>query len=243
MNTAWQSLTLYMSPPHDCSYLRDRIASNAVVDPSANLSPLLYGQLLAKGFRRSGNLVYRPYCSDCQACIATRIPVSDFTPSRSQRRIWKRNQDLHVSVVPAAPSDEYFRLYQDYLQDRHPNGGMDDPTEESFSDFLLTNWGDTRFIEFRHAGKLIGVAVVDFVVDGLSAMYTFYDPAESKRSLGTYAILWQVETAKAENLNWVYLGYWIESCRKMQYKTRFQLLEGYMSEVWQLIPNPKVPAS
>ena len=239
MTAAWQSLTLYLSPPHDCSYLENRIASNAVVDPAAKLSPALYGHLLGKGFRRSGDLVYRPHCGECQACVATRIPVADFKPNRSQRRIWRQNKDLDAKFTAPALSDEYFELYQRYLSTRHAHGGMDNPSPESFKDFLLSSWGETRFIEFRDEEKLVAVAVVDVVSDAYSAMYTFFDPALPKRSLGNYAILWMVESAARKKLDWVYLGYWIESCRKMQYKTQFQLLEGYMGESWQLLPNIK----
>ena len=235
MTAAWKSLTLYLSPPHNCSYLEGRVASNAVVDPSARLSASLYGHLLAKGFRRSGDLVYRPHCSECQACIATRIPVADFRPNRTQRKIRKMNQDLNIVPRPAKLTDEYFNLYQHYLSTRHAKGGMDNPTPESFSDFLQTSWGETRFIEFRENKKLIAVAVIDIVNDGYSAMYTFFDPAQHKRSPGTYAILWMVEAAARENLDWVYLGYWIDSCQKMHYKINFQLLEGYMGESWQLL--------
>ena len=237
MTAAWQSLTLYLSPPYGCSYLPEKIATNAVIDPSAELSPTLYNHLLNKGFRRSGNLVYRPHCEDCRACIATRIPVEDFQPSRSQRRTWKRNQDLNVIFTPARQTEEFFDLYKRYLGERHPGGGMENPTPESFEDFLLTDWGETIFIEFRHKEALLGVAVADVVPDGFSAMYTFFDPAASQRSLGTYAVLWLIETAKKENKPWVYLGYWIESCKKMQYKTRFQLIEGFQGGEWQLLSN------
>ncbi|HID81084.1 MAG TPA: arginyltransferase [Chromatiales bacterium] len=240
MTAAWQSLTLYLSPPYGCSYLPEQIATNAVIDPSAELSPALYNHLLNKGFRRSGNLVYRPHCKDCQACIATRIPVEDFQPSRNQRRTWKRNQDLTVTSTPARHTEEYFDLYKRYLGQRHPGGGMENPTPESFEDFLLTDWGETIFIEFRNKEKLLGVAVADVIPDGFSAMYTFFDPTASKRSLGTYAVLWLIETARRENKPWVYLGYWIESCQKMQYKTRFQLIEGFQGGEWQLLSDKPI---
>ncbi len=235
MTAAWQSLTLYLSPPYGCSYLPEQVATNAVVDPAAELSPVLYSHLLGKGFRRSGNLVYRPHCERCQACIATRIPVEDFRPNRSQRRTWKRNQDLTVTTAPGRYTDEYFALYRRYLSTRHASGGMDNPTPESFEDFLLTDWGETVFFEFRLQDKLLGVAVADVVPDGFSAMYTFFDPDESRRSLGTYAILTLVEEAERKNKPWVYLGYWIENCRKMAYKTRFQLIEGFLGNEWQLL--------
>lgn len=237
MTAAWQSLTLYLSPPCGCSYLPEQIATNAVIDPSTKLSPALYNQLLNKGFRRSGNLVYRPHCEHCQACIATRIPVENFQPSRNQRRTWKRNQDITVTSTPAHHTEEFFDLYKRYLGQRHPDGGMENPTPESFEDFLLTDWGETIFIEFRHKEVLLGVAVADVIPDGFSAMYTFFDPTASQRSLGTYAILWLIEAAKKGSKPWVYLGYWIESCKKMQYKTRFQLIEGFQGGEWQLLSN------
>jgi len=237
MTAAWQSLTLYLSPPYGCSYLPQQLATNAVVDPNAKLTPALYNHLLNRGFRRSGNIVYRPHCEQCQACVATRVPVEDFQPNRNQRRTWKRNQDLTTLSTPARYTEEYFQLYQQYLAHRHASGGMDNPTPQSFKDFLLTDWGETRFVEFRQQGKLLGIAVADAVPDGFSAMYTFFDPAASQRSLGTYAVLWLIEAAKMENKPWVYLGYWIESCQKMQYKTRFQLIEGFQGGEWQLLSD------
>jgi arginine-tRNA-protein transferase len=237
MTAAWQTLTLYRSPPHACSYLQGRIATNAVVDPKARLSPLVYAHLLERGFRRSGALVYRPYCGHCQACVATRIPVESFHPNRTQQKIWKRNQDLKIHLAPARANEEYFDLYSRYINTRHAGGSMEDPTPESFEDFLLADWCDTQFVTFREQDRLLCVSAMDVVPAGLSAVYTWFDPEASRRSLGTFAILWQIKAAQSRHLPYVYLGYWIENCRKMQYKTRFQLIEGLINDDWQLLAS------
>jgi arginine-tRNA-protein transferase len=137
-------------------------------------------------------------------------------------------------------SEEHYALYCRYLAARHVGGGMDDPTEESYQNFLLSHWCETSFIEFREEGKLLGVAVTDHVFDGLSAFYTFFDPDYTERSLGTYAILQQISLAKSQNLAWLYLGYWIEDCRKMRYKQAFSALEGYVDRRWQPLNHQKL---
>lgn len=227
-------LQLYITTESPCSYFDDRMSGSLVPDPEVALSMPLYNQLIQHGFRRSGEHTYRPHCKSCQACIACRIPVSAFTASRSQQRCSKANQDLTVSVARAEFSDEYFELYSRYLNSRHTGSSMADPTAEEFSQFLYCDWCDTRFLELRLDNKLVAIAVTDVVSDGLSAVYSFFDPDMQKRSLGTYCILKQIEHAKSQGLDYLYLGYWIENHNKMHYKTNFKPLQMYLDEKWQV---------
>lgn len=230
-----QSINLYATIPHPCNYLADRDAVTAVVDPEATHSMGLYSWLMDRGFRRSGAQIYKPFCGDCNACISTRIPTQSFAPNRSQRRCWKNNQDLDIRIKPARFTEEYFNLYQRYLAVRHPGGGMDTPSPSSFDDFLFAPWSETLFVEFRLDEELLGVSVVDVTPQGYSAVYTFFEPGESKRSLGTFGVLWQIEAAKARNLPYVYLGFWIENSKKMHYKIHYQPLEAYIEKQWQTL--------
>jgi leucyl-tRNA---protein transferase len=229
------SLDLYLSPEHACAYLPERLARLAFVDPDAQMDARTYSGLAAKGFRRSGAHVYRPYCSGCQACIPLRIPVRDFSPDRSQRRVWNRNRDLGISLLPAEFSAEHYTLYRRYLEARHPGGGTEDADEAGYRQFLLSAWGHTVLVEMRIAGKLAAVAVMDKMPDALSAVYTFYTPDLQSRSLGTYAVLWQIAEARRRSLRWVYLGYWIAASRKMAYKNRFRPYEQLVSTGWQRV--------
>lgn len=222
---------------HSCSYLPDRLAQNIYPDPNHPMTIRIYDQLIQHGFRRSGNHVYRPYCTDCLSCVPVRINVDKFQPSRSQRRCLKRNAELTMVEKPAQFNPEHFQLYCRYLKHRHAGGGMDNPTEDSFTHFLTSYWCDTQFLEFRDKGKLRAVAVTDFVEHGLSAFYTFFDPDYQQAGLGTFAILKQLELAKSLQLNALYLGYWIEECPKMNYKQSFSALEAYQNQQWQVLKS------
>lgn len=199
------------------------------------MDPIRYGWLLEKGFRRSGSHVYRPYCSHCIECLPVRLPVKRFTLQRSLKRVLEKNTDLMVSCKPAFYNDERFELYRKYIRARHADGPMAIPEPNDFSDFLLCSWGRTEFIEFRHDQRLLAVAVVDLLPNALSAVYTFFDPDTHQRSLGSLAVLWQVQHAIAQKLPWLYLGYWIKDCRKMVYKSRFKPMEGYTMQEWKTI--------
>lgn len=226
--------------PHPCSYLDDLMAQNIYPDPQIRMTNELYSQLIQHGFRRSGNMSYRPHCPSCQRCVPVRINVAQFKPNRSQLRCLKRNKNVTVHSIPASFSEEHFQLYERYLKLRHAGGGMDDPTEDNYRNFLLSTWCETSFIEFREDGELLAVAVTDHVYQGLSAFYTFFEPDLAKRSLGTYAILQQINIAQSQNLSWLYLGYWIEECQKMRYKQSFSGLEGYLDQVWQPLNQEKL---
>lgn len=226
-------LQLYITAESPCGYFADRMSSNLVPDPQIPLNMPIYNQLIQHGFRRSGAHLYRPHCKGCRACIACRIQVSEFIPSRSQQRCLKKNDDLQLTVVDATFSDEYFALYRRYLDSRHLDGSMANPAEEDFRQFLYCQWCDTRFLELRLQGELVAVAVTDILNDGVSAVYSFFNPEMEKRSLGTCCILKQIEHVKTLGLDHVYLGYWIENHNKMHYKTNFKPQQLYLDEHWQ----------
>jgi arginine-tRNA-protein transferase len=218
---------------HPCGYFAGRVAQNLVIDPLASDLAQLYDVALTRGYRRAGGHIYHPACPRCRACTPTRIPVVEFAPNRSQQRCAKRNADLAIAVLPPQLTDEYHDLYQRYLESRHPGGGMDDADREDFTRFLTSPWSPTRFVTMREGGRLLGVAVTDFTRFGMSAVYTFYEPEAQARSLGTYAILTQIELARHEKLPHVYLGYWIERHPKMGYKANYRPLEILRGARWE----------
>lgn len=226
------SIRLYQTAEHPCGYWHERAARDLVLDPRDTQLPSLYAGALGMGFRRSGEHVYRPHCAKCQACVSVRIPVGAFTPNRSQRRCLKRNADVEVSIVDAVRSTERFVLYQRYLQGRHRHGGMDNAKPADFDAFLKCGWSPTHFLEFRVQGRLLGLAVTDRLPNALSAVYTFFDPDAADRSLGTLAILHQVQWARQAGLAHLYLGYWIEDHPKMDYKSRFRPLQALQGGRW-----------
>lgn len=228
---------LYLSLPHACGYLPDRQATSLFVDPGNKTTAQHYSLFLRSGFRRSGRLIYRPHCQSCSECISVRIPVSDFVARRGQKRILKRNSDIEVVERPPYFSDEHFQLYRRYQRSRHTDGSMDHEDADAYEDFLVNSPVDTRFFEFRNSGspdkgKLLALAVTDVVDDGLSAVYTFFDPGEARRGLGVFAILWQIQQTTHMNLPYLYLGYWIKDCQKMSYKQDYQPLEGWRDGNW-----------
>jgi len=225
---------LYQTLEHPCGYFRERHAVNLVIDPSANDHAAIYDHAIAKGFRRSGSLTYRPNCPGCRACQSSRLPVASFKPDRAQKRAWFANQDVDTHLAPAEVNDAHIALFNRYASARHPDGGMDSDSPEDLKRFLIGTWPETHILEFWLKDRLIAAAVTDMVRDGISAVYTFFDPDLSQsRSLGTFAILKQVELAKRLNLKHVYLGYWIAGHPKMNYKTRFKPLEILTDGRWQ----------
>lgn len=226
-------LQLYITTESPCGYYGDKMTTNLVPDPEMALNMPIYNQLIQHGFRRSGGHCYRPHCTGCQSCIACRIPVAEFINNRSQQRCWKSNQDLELTVVKAAFSDEHFQLYSNYLNSRHVDGSMANPSKEDFTKFLYCDWSETQFIELRLQGRLVAVAVTDIISDGLSAVYSYFDPELNKRSLGTYCILKQIDYTKQLGLDFIYLGYWIRNHEKMHYKSSFKPLQLYLDEQWQ----------
>lgn len=230
---------LFRTADHACGYFPTRVANDLVIDPIDPRLAQHYPQALGWGFRRSGDILYRPHCRECQACVAVRIPVAQFRPDRSQRRNLARNADLEVRVAAAQRSDENLDLYRRYLATRHAGGGMDGHGAAEFDQFLVGNWSQTRFMEVRQrdSHRLLAVAVTDLVPEGLSAVYTFYDPAESARGLGTWCVLQQVQWAQRTQRAHLYLGYWIDGHAKMHYKRRFRPLQGFIQHAWQDLPD------
>jgi arginine-tRNA-protein transferase len=229
---------LLLGAEHTCSYLKGRLARSVFVDPQLALDAARYGALLDLGFRRSGNYVYRPACGACQECRPARVPVAAFAPDRAQRRCGRDHADLRCAVEREL-DDEHYALYRRYLLSRHPGGGMDPDDREAFHGFLSSSWGRSEILAARAArGRLLAGGVVDRVPRGLSAVYTWFDPAEERRGLGTWMILAEIERARSLGLTYLYLGYWVPGSTTMDYKRRFQPLEVLGAEGWKRSPDP-----
>ena len=227
-------LRLFITPSHNCSYFDDREAATLFADPEADFDMSSYQWLINQGFRRSGEHIYRPRCPACKDCIPVRVPVRDWRPRRNQRRIWNKIAD-QIETYPLPPrfDPNHYELYCRYIESRHPDGDMADGTPESYLHFLTAKWCTTRFVEFRLDGELLGVAVTDYLPQGLSAVYTFFEPDREAISPGVFAVLWQIQEARRLELPWLYLGYWIPGCRKMAYKNQYRPFETYVDGQWK----------
>lgn len=233
--TEKNELRFFLSSPHPCGYLNNQQTSNLVVDPALKLNGNVYGLLSTHGFRRSGEQIYRPHCQRCSACVPIRVLVDDFVPSKSQRRCLNKNQDLQAYKVTSIDSEEYYALYERYICGRHGDGEMYPPSRAQFKDFLRPAWGITEYLVFRDANDtVVSVAVTDALHDGLSAMYSFFDPdpAFKARSLGVFNILYQILWARERGLPYLYMGYWISESPKMTYKTQYRPYELFKNNQW-----------
>lgn len=223
----------YTTAPLPCPYLPGRTERKIVTELSGTEAEALHERLSRAGFRRSHNIAYAPVCPGCQACVPIRVVSEEFMPDRTQRRILRANADLTISEMPARATAEQFTLFQRYQKNRHADGDMAAMGYYDYRAMIEDTPISTGILEFRDAqDRLLGACLTDWLADGLSAVYSFFDTDEDKRSLGTFAVLWLIGRARSLGLPYVYLGYWVPESRKMAYKARFRPSEILISGAW-----------
>lgn len=233
MSTAHNPIRLFETVVDDCPYLDDQKSASILVDPDHEVDRNLFSMLSRSGFRRSGEMLYSPKCPSCNACVSVRIPSARFKPSKSQKRVWRKNLDLRVTLEEVRFDQEHFDMYLRYQQHRHPDSSMCDEDVTKYTGFIDSEFSRSKLLVFRLDGRLIGISVLDQFDGGISAVYTFFDPEFSNRSIGTHAILYALKLAKAHEIPFVYLGYWIDGSQKMDYKRNFRPLQGYAERQWK----------
>lgn len=230
----------FITAPTACPYLPNREERKVFTHLIGQEARALNTHLSQSGFRRSQNIAYRPACDTCQLCVSVRVPVKLFAPSTSQKRVSKSNTDISATLKPAIATGEHYSLFRDYIDTRHHEGGMADMSVLDFANMVDNQIVDNRLVEFRighssiYEGELIGVALIDILGDGISMIYSFFDPSLSHRSLGTFMILDTIARARRMGLPYVYLGYWVKGSKKMDYKSRFMPQERLSIDGWQL---------
>jgi arginine-tRNA-protein transferase len=226
------SIPLFLTQQHPCSYLEHEMAQSLFVHPSIKLSTQLYGQLIKQGFRRSGDEVYAPHCAQCSSCLPARLEVAHFKPNRNQKRCLKKNSTTQAIEKPAVFSQDHYDMYLRYQAHRHNNGSMAHFGPDDYIHFLSSFWCNTRFVEFFIDNELAAIAVIDQFDNAWSAVYTFFEPNFSSYSPGVYAILWEIEQARLQNREFLYLGFWIKNCQKMAYKHEYQPMQLFIDNQW-----------
>lgn len=232
-----QKLQFYVTTGYNCGYLPNKLAQSLIASPQHMIDAPIYSGLIQQGFRRSGKFAYRPHCENCRECVPVRVIADEFIPNRSQKRAYKQHQHMEVIVMPVDFHEEHYALYAAYQRARHADdkADYDNPEQdeiEQYRNFLCQTNVESVMVEFRENQKLKMVSVIDLVLDGISAVYTFYDASDSKASYGTYNILWQIEWTRHLNLPYLYLGYWIKDSRKMAYKKNFNPQEKLIDGEW-----------
>ncbi len=233
----------YVTAPQPCPYLDGRVERKLFTALQGEHATALNDSLSKQGFRRSQNVLYRPSCAECAACLSSRIRVADFTPSKSQRRALRRNRHLQREALSPWATEEQFALFRRYLESRHADGGMADMDIFEFAAMIEETPVRSRVVEYSTPEgpnrELAAVCLTDVLDDGLSMVYSFFDPDRDRDSLGTYVILDHIRLARESGLPYVYLGYWVPGSPKMDYKARFSALEIYRNGAWQDLGNPE----
>ena len=231
-------LQFYVTTGYSCGYLPNKLAQSLIASPQHLIDANVYNSLIQQGFRRSGKFAYRPHCEVCRECVPVRVVLAEFVENRSQKRALKQHRTLKTTILPVEYSDEHYNLYASYQIARHSNMGLEKEEKpeqdevEQYKNFLCQTNVDTVMVEFRENGQLRMVSVIDIILDGISAVYTFYDTSDSRSSFGTYNVLWQIEWAKSLHLPYLYLGYWIRESKKMTYKQNYKPLEKLIDGAW-----------
>jgi len=227
------TLQFYTTASYPCSYLPERLARSQVATPDHLIDTNVYGKLVQTGFRRSGTFIYRPFCDQCSACVPVRVVVDHFSPNRTQRRTWKHQQDIIATQRELYYHPDHYALYLQYQTNRHYGGEMDFDSCEQYQNFLLQSNVNSKIVEFNKNGQLCMISIIDKLPDGISSVYTFFDPNIQGTSLGTYSILWQIQQCSTLRLPYLYLGYWIKANQKMAYKANFQPLQSLIRRKWR----------
>lgn len=232
MTSSIEFPTLYLSAPHECPYLPGEAATSLLLDPASLVGDQLFSVAIESGFRRSGKMVYRPHCSACQACKSVKIDAQGSFLNRSQKRTLKRNKDIQTRFVDSMFDERHFQLYCRYQTWKHPGDSMDHGDRLKYEESMVRSSVQSAMLEFYLDERLVAVSVIDVAPQGLSAVYTFFDPDLANRSLGRFAVLALVEKAREMGLKYVYLGYWIKDCDKMSYKSEYRPLLVYDGNDW-----------